>query len=253
MSKNNKHKDYENKVQLDGDPMERKDEAGKLRMGLNSRERRELAERKHVAKAVELLAANRELPDIAKELGVDPSVLAHDMLYGENPEAKIAVFNQVVKKLLDLNKGRTRTEMAEEIGITHGQLEHLLRKSEFREHWAEQFVALREDPNIQAVQKIVVEDLLPEALRTLKAELSADAPWTVRQNARRDIFKLAGVEAVQAEQSDRAAAAAFLEKYEITIIDGRPQAPIPAAYLEAMKDYLPDVVDGEVKEVDQSS
>lgn len=251
MGRKNKINDYHLKSQIDVDPMDRRDEKGALRMQLNSKERRELAVRNHIAKATALISTDRELPDIAQELGIDPDLLAHEMMYGGDEDAKRAVFKKLIDKLLDLDKGRKRNELAKEMGMRPGQLEHLLKQDAFREQWAEQFVSMRSDPNIQSVQKIVVEDLLPAALKSLRAELSVDAPWTVRQNARRDIFKLAGVESVHAEQSDRAAAVEFLERHDIRVQDGKLQLPIPQEYLDALANYIPsEVIDAEVTEAE---
>lgn len=178
-------------------------------------------------------------------------------LHGGYPGARSAVIERTVGKILDFHADKSRAEITKELGLTVRQFNELVASEDFQHKYNELFVELRSDPNINATRKKVVEDLLPKALKQLEIELtSRDVPWTVRQNARRDVFKMVGIEAIKPVESDRQDAAKFLASHQISINVGTANVnavPVPNEYLEAMKSIQPEVVEGEVKELDETA
>ena len=250
MSKANKHQDYDRKLEIDGDPVEdRTTEHGHFRAMLNARERRVLKERQQMGQVIEKLMANVEMPQIAEELGMDLGEMSSALLFDEGQEIREMILQKVIDRILDLDTARTRAQIGREIGLTKYQLDKIIASDDFKQLYADTFVKIRSDPNIELVQQKVIEDLLPAAFRSLRLELEPGAPWTVRQRARQDIFKLAGIEAQQHQNSDRAEANKFLSQWNITLNfeKGGGSVPIPEEYQQAFQDTLPPI-EGEVRE-----
>jgi hypothetical protein len=236
LHKNVKH----NKMEIDCDPLTRTD-GETFRPFLNDEERFELTKRQLSFKAIKLfdeLGDMHKVADAMSEDGIDDTYNLGVLMTEVNPEVKKQFTLKVIDRILDLNLDETRTQLCEALGLTKIQLRNLMQTDFFREEYSRKFIEIRSDPNIPLVRQAVVEDLLPKAFMSLQEELSPAAPWSVRQKARQDIFKLAGVEAVKPQENDRLEAAAFLAKHNVTItIEKKPD--IPSEYREAVIQALP--------------
>jgi hypothetical protein len=240
---------YKTIVQIDGDPLEdRKTADGKWRPLLNDKERLLLRRRQMTDQIVSMLLVDRkEIPEIAQALEMSPEELSNELLYGDLEGTRKAFIDRVIEKILDLKKARTRAELCKELGLTRRQLDYLMSSDDFREAYALAFHDIRSDPNINAVRQAVVEELLPKAYQMLERELT-EGTWPVRQRARQDIFKLAGIDAIKPAEDEREEFVKFLEKHDIKITKENKPA-LPEEYQEAMEKYLPDVVDAQVTNV----
>lgn len=249
MSRYNKHKDYGQPLQIDGDPLERRGEDGKRRWFLNHRERRELLDRSLAAKVVELFAQNVEVGDIAKALEVSPEQVSQAMLDKDSDPAVRRMFlKRMAEKVLDLTRPPDRARIAEELGITKRQLDRLMQSDDWAEVYAEYFGALRGDPIIDQIKREISEDLAPRAFQVYREFLTSDkVPYTVRYRAAKDILTFAGVQPEQKTPSDRSDATAFLAQLNINV--GQPLA-IPPEYQKAVQDVQPEeIIEGEARDL----
>jgi hypothetical protein len=239
---------YKTIVQIDGDPIkDRKTADGKWRPLLNDHERLILRRKQMTDQIVAMLVVDRkDIPEIAEAMEIPPDELSNKILYGEMESIRKPFIDRLIEKILDLKKSRTRAEIAKEMGLTRRQLDHLMNSDDFRQAYALAFHDIRSDPNINAVRQAVVEELLPRAYLSLEKELT-EGTWAVRQRARQDIFKLAGIDAIKPAEDEREEFVKFLEKHDIKIT--KEEKAIPAEYQDAMKQYLPEVVEAEVKSV----
>jgi len=148
-----------------------------------------------------------------------------------------------LEKVLDLEHGMKRQQVADSFFLTPRQLHYLMISDDFKERYAAAFIEVRGDPIISAVQQGIVEDLLPIAYRQLQAALT-EAPWSVRLNAVDKVMKMAGVQNVRPLANDRDEAARFLASHNITVT---VEPTIPKEYKDAVNAL--EIVEGEVKEL----
>lgn len=229
-------------IQLDvEDPYEeRRSTDGKRLLRLNHAEIEEIKKKELIGKAVVLFVENsRTMPEIMKELGLDPGELSALVYSDAYPELRRAMSKKASDMFLSLDPTIRRGDIAKTLGLTEDQLRKLVDTKEFREYYNQFFLELASDPVIQATRKRIVEDLLPRALGVLEWELSDKAPSTVRQKARQDVFKLAGVREIEAKTNDRQEAARFLANVGV----GKIEITVPAEYRQAVADL--EVVDAE--------
>jgi len=190
-----------------------------------------------------LVEQSKTFPQIAESLGlkVDELVEFSDTL--EFAAFKKSMAEKVAAMYLDPEHEWSRRDMQEALGMTTKRFRNFIQSDIFKQVYEETLLKLTEDPGPRAVQAKIIEELLPEAYRTLRWELSAAAPPSVRQKARQDVFRLAGVSEVQTQASDRHEIAAFLNAQNVNL---SLKVEVPQEYAEAVKKYLPDpVVDGE--------
>lgn len=146
-----------------------------------------------------------------------------------------------------------RSEIAAELGLNAGHLNRILQDARVKQRLQHRISEVTADPMIPHVREMVVTELLPIAYETMKDELQ-NGPWGVRQNARRDVMKLAGVTPEDPIKNDAAEAAQFLQQQNIliTVVGSTQhvQMTLPPEYQKAMENLLPppsEVVDGSFK------
>jgi predicted transcriptional regulator len=232
--------------QLDGDPLtERTDRSGKLRLFLNEGERLELKRRELLRKAADYFVTQEApIAEIAKELDVTEDTVYHWLFLDDraDPEWRKTLIGRIIDRILNLDRAYTRAQIAEELGITVSQLQRLLESDDFKEIYAQRFIALRSDPNIKAVQAYVVENLLPRALKVLEQELTdPEVPWSVKDKAIERIFRMTGIGEIKPINDDRHEAIKFLQDHGINVTIN-----IPKEYEDALKSA--EVVEGEFQE-----
>lgn len=172
------------------------------------------------------------LDQIANTLKSTKNDISMAMLNCEERSVRRDFIEHAVDTILDIEHKQTRKEIADKLGITMRAFRVMIDSDDFKDIYNNKFATLKNDPNIKTVQHLVVEELLPEAYRALRDALAFDAPWNVRQKAYQDVFKIAGIEAVKPQQSDKAAASEFLKKNNVNInIIG---SDVPAEYKEAL-------------------
>lgn len=237
---------YKTLVQIEGDPIEdRRTAAGNWRPLLNDKERLLLRRKKMTDEIVAMLLVDRkDIPEISKAFEMEPEELSNQILYGDISGVREHFINRLIEKILDLKRGRTRAEIAKEMGLSRRQLDYLMASDDFRQAYALAFHDIRSDPNINAVRQAIVEELLPQAFQMLVRELN-EGTWTVRQKARQDIFKLAGIDAIKPVEDEREEFVKFLQKHDITI--STADKALPDEYKEAMD----KIVEAEVTEVEE--
>lgn len=226
------------KMNLDvEDPIEdRKDTIGRVRFMLNDNERETIYAKQMAAKVMELFLEKRiGIIPAAEEVGVDYHYVVSHVINGDDDTLKRYVSERIASMFLDPATDHSRKEIAETVGMTDKQLRSFTRTPVFQDVYRETFLKVVDDPGPAAIQIKIVEDLLPVAFQTLKNELSPDAPWTVRQGARRDVFKLAGVTQVERQDSDRRDLSEFLTQRGINIDE--LNITVNNQYQDAMKRF----------------
>ena len=234
-------------VQLDGDPVEdRKQVNGRWRPMLNNKERKELKGNQTLNQAMALFITQGRTPaDIAQEMGMTIQEFAQLLLHGDDTRG--LYIQRALDMILDLDSNLSRREIAEYLGITQRQLKALMITDEFREMYALAFTEVRGDPIIPEIQRRIVEDLLPTALRQLTSALT-EAPWTVRMRAIERIMALSGVKEITAQTNDRDEAAKFLSSHNVLVTV--QTSPVPKEFQEAVALLAPDIVEGEITEIE---
>ncbi|HMN10967.1 MAG TPA: hypothetical protein PKD55_01430, partial [Bellilinea sp.] len=156
-----KPNDYDAPVNLDGDPIEARTTAdGHFRPMLNRRERRVLKQKAQTREVIKLLLDGMDMPAIAEKLGIDLWELSYSMINLSGDEAREYIYNRTIDLILDVDRGRTRDEICRIVGITKSQLNTMISSDEFKVLYAEKFIKVRSDPNIELVRQRVIEDLL---------------------------------------------------------------------------------------------
>lgn len=232
------------------DPIEdRKDTKGRVRFLLNDDERKIIYQKQTAAKVLELFLEKRiGIIQASEEAGVEYSEVVSYIINGDDDALKRHISERIAAMFLDPEKDHARKEIADAVGMTDKQLRSFTRTPIFQDIYRETFLKVIDDPGPAAVQIKIVEDLLPVAFQTLKAELSDSAPWTVRQGARRDVFKLAGVTQVERQDSDRRDLSEFLLKRGLNIDE--INITVNNQYQDAMKRFeiQGEVIDAEPDE-----
>ncbi len=212
-------------------------------LALSPSERETLYRMELAKKALYLLVEqSRSFPETAAELGLDPAALLEYADTLEFQAFKQAMAEKLAGMYLDPERAWRRAEMAEALGMTPKRFRNFIHSDIFRQVYEETLLRLTEDPGPRAVQAKIIEDLLPQAYRTLQWELSGEAPASVRQKARQDVFRLAGISETPTQASDRHEIAAFLAAQNVNL---NLHLPLPPAYQEALTQYLPPLVAGE--------
>lgn len=160
----------------------------------------------------------------------------------QKAEAACALF-------LDVQRGLTWKEVADELDISIGALKDLTKWPEFDEAYNRLFPELGHDPRYQAARG-VVSDMLPAAVNGLKAMLSDPrTPAAVRLKAIERVLILNGLSEPQNQGSDRQELARFLVEHRIKL--DNVGVIVPAEYQKALEGAAGgfDVVEGEVTDV----
>lgn len=220
-------------VQLDTkDPYnERRYSSGDHRYKLNTEERDIIKYRELSIKALNLfIASGHSINKVGEEMGIT-SEEVHSMFLRGEPELKEAIIRRAISMFLDIEGGHTRSDIQDTLGITQRELRTLLKSEEFEEAYNEYFLDMVSHPTIKAVQHQLVEELLPQAFRELHALISADSE-NVRMKVIFEIFKLAGIRAVEPSKSQRRDLADFLESKNISL---DINLNVPDQYSDAME------------------
>lgn len=250
------------KVKIDGldDPYnQRRSQDGHLKLQLNDDERKLLQKRDLVAKILILfIEQNKNIPQVVEELGLDPGLMKELIASREWPMLRQAVAERAAEMYLDIRQGWSVASIAEAVGMTPRAFKVFIRSQEFSDAYNNVFHKVTDDPLPRAIQTKIMEELAPAAYISLKEELTGSAvPWTVKQNARRDVFKLIGVEAVPRRDSDRDEAIQYLVKQmgenQINMVNNTININIPVEYQNALRNYLidPDTIDGSFSDPDE--
>ena len=238
-------------VQLDGDPLKRHDKRGRIRFQLNAHERKELKRRELMHKIAAKFIEGMSAEQIAKQFDVPLITVTKVMM--DTEDTKSIYFNRIIDRVLSIEQGVTRSQIAKDLGISPSLLTRMMNSDEFKELYSAKFIELRSDPNIDVSRQYIVQDLLPLAMHQLRRELTEnDIPWTVRQKARQDVFKLAGLGASEYQRDDRAEALKFLEDHDVTIdVHAKKKSiEVPEEYRAAVKEMIPSI-EAEYKLVDE--
>lgn len=150
-------------------------------------------------------------------------------------EAAVALF-------LDLETGRTWTEIAAELGISVMALKDLTKTEEFIACYNQHFAELGHDPRLRSSQAALT-DMLPEAVKQLKAMLTdAATPAGVRLKAIERVIQLNGMTAQQQQKSDQGELAQFLRGINV---EGDLNVTLQNPFAAEIRSY----VDGEFAEI----
>jgi hypothetical protein len=237
------------KVELDlEDPYhDRVDDRGTgARLQLNADERRMIQEREIIAKAIYLLTEDKkEVSDIAESLGLDTAKLRE--IGKRHSVWREAMAQRCAEMFLTINGTISRQEIAKALDMSETTLRRFTRSEEFQTAYNEIFANVTEDPLPRTVQLMVQERFLPKAIEVLDEMLTKPGvPWSVKQKAQQDVFKLAGIEQVERRENDRAEAAKFLAEIGVIQTGDQYNIIIPPEYQDAMNRFGVDVVEGEV-------
>ncbi len=210
---------------------------GRRRFPLSKNERTILQKKQLANQALILFTeTSKTIPEIEQELGLDAQALQEFYLSPEYPLFKEAVAERAAGMYLDIQRAWSLDEIANALGMSAKRLRTFVRTDPvFKKKYGEIFARITEDPGPRSIQMKVVENLLPAAYNTLRDELSPTAPWGVRQKARQDVFRLAGVEQLKPSESDRQEVARFLTQFG----DVNINVNVPDEYREAVAKYLP--------------
>ena len=208
---------------------------------------------KQLQKSVSLTEAS----SVVVEAGVTQPMTAHDahwLLFNANmkiPEwCRDAYLDWLADRVLGIfaESPPSRSTIAKELGIGTAQLSKMLVDDRIRVRLQARVNEVTADPMIPHIREMIVTELLPKAYTSLQDEISSQAPWTVRQKARQDIMKLAGITPETPERNDAVEASKFLQSQNIIVTINGPtqyvQVQLPKEYQEAMTKLLPpDIID----------
>ena len=242
-------------VQLDVENpyADRLKEDGRRRLMLSKEEKDIIREKDLVAKALALfLEKKSDIPKIAKELGLDEDKLIMIVKSPQYPLWREALAKRCAEMFLSIDDNFSRKDVARALGMSENQLRRFTRTEEFQNAYNELFVNVTEDPMPKTVQLMIQEQLLPEALKVLKKELTGDdVPWSVKQKARQDVFKLSGIEQVERKENDRAEAAKFLADIGVVNTGDQYNIIIPPEFSNALEKFgINEVIDVETKQIE---
>jgi hypothetical protein len=242
-------------VQLDVDNpyADRLKEDGRHRLMLSKEEKEILKEKELAAKALALFIEKRaSIPQVAKELGLDEDKL---IMIAKSPQYPIwqeALAKRCAELFLSIDDNFSRGAVAKTLGMSENQLRRFTRSEVFQNAYNELFVNVTEDPMPKTVQLMIQEQLLPEAMKVLRKELTDDeVPWSVKQKARQDVFKLSGIEQVERKENDRAEAAKFLAEVGVVNTGDSYNIIIPPEFTKAMEKFgISEVIDAEHSQIE---
>ena len=223
-------------VQIDGEGSDRVKSDGRRRLRLTALERKAINKMKLASKALLIIIEkSAKLPAVAEELGVSQDLLARTSI--DDLELRKVIIKQAVDMFLDLDRGHSRKQMADELGLTIWQLKLLLDTDEFADIYDDHFGELINDPTLRAVQSKLVEDMLPKAIRAMDEILTdKKGPASVRLKAALETLRLAGVQASSPVASERSELTDFLNRHNIVQVNVGEGEKV-------------EVIDGEIKDM----
>lgn len=149
---------------------------------------------------------------------------------------------------LDLEKGHTWAEIAEELEITLPQLKSLTKTAEFDAAYNQLYAEIGHDPRYRATIAQIT-DMLGLATKTIRDILIDESvAGGVRLRAVDMVYEVAGIRAPEGAQSERKALANFLKEHGL---HPDQRVEVPQEYDDAMEHYNVEIIEGEVEEIEE--
>ena len=144
-------------------------------------------------------------------------------------EKEIFLFKQkcerAVAMFLNLEADYKWVDIARELGMSVPALHDLTKTEEFQEIYGQYFEDLGRDPRLKSAQAAIA-DLVPLAVKTMKEILvDPSASSASRLKAAETVFKMAGVERVAPQESDKSELQNFLLGRGINVEQVNVQLP----------------------------
>jgi AraC-like DNA-binding protein len=158
---------------------------------------------------------------------------------------------RAVALFLDIEHEHSWQAIADELGISVPTLKKLTKTKEFEELYNQYFVELGHDPRLAASRQAVA-DLLPLAVRRLRNLLIDEStPPTVTLNAIKEVMHYTGLATPTSSKNDKNELAEFLKKAGVQEVNlTQTNTIVPPEYAAFLRDNEPEVVDGEVTEIE---
>jgi hypothetical protein len=227
-------------VQLDNmeDPYnERLSPRGKRRIQLNPKEKYIIKLRSVVSS---FLNDGKSVPEAMQEAGLEgtPERIINLYYDPELVEFRQALVEKAVLLHLDIDASYSRADMVRLLGVTTKTFVKILESDEFQKAYNEYFLETVTDPRIKAAREMLPA-FAPNIIQTLQQCLSDDAPWTVRQRTAMFLAEKLGLDARNAQESDRAALADFQGKHNL-FLQQNNYFTVPPEYAGAVDETIID-------------
>lgn len=178
---------------------------------------------------------------------------------------ELELVNKAIALFLDIRSKHTYKEIADELGVGIVKLKELTKTKLFMEKYDEYFGNLGSDPRLKATRGEIL-DMVSLATEGLRSLISPGTPPTVRLNAIKEVYRLAGLEENSGVGSDRDEAAKFLKNMGVNVEQLNVNVDNPYArqmeqyasgqYVEGQHETLKnnpdanaDIIDGETRDI----
>jgi transcriptional regulator with XRE-family HTH domain len=158
--------------------------------------------------------------------------------------------DQLVTLFLDVERGLSRQQMADELGVSLMTIKAWTKEQHFIDRYTERMLDIANDPRASASQAAMM-DALPLAANTVRELLESNSDQ-VRLRAAKMIFDMVGLEPPKTASNDRSEVAAFLKSINIEG-DLNLRLEVPQEYIDAQRKHDPrQVIDVEAHDVPTS-